>query len=130
MLAFVYQIAVLFCCAFVTEAITELIIKGDIFKALREFLKGTCWFFRELLACAYCFSFWATFLVLSVYLLCFGRFPLPFSGLYFFDFFASLFIVQRLSNVIHGSIDKYFDTRKDIRFIRISETSSGDSNNE
>ena len=87
----------LFLLALFTEAITELVVKSEIFRPFRKFLfDKNLKFLHSLVDCGYCFSVWAAFFVvvsvlcldnILVYLLVLGV------------------VVHRLSNIIHFLID-------------------------
>ncbi len=108
------RLLIFFLVVIVVEAITEVCIKGEIFFNVRAFIIEKNDFFGKLVTCGYCFSFWISLLVCCL--------------LYFFDaliviiynefinFIFNWVILQRCSNILHGAIDKYFDTRKDIRY--------------
>jgi hypothetical protein len=97
----------------VVESITELIIKSFIFNKIKSFFISKSVFLEYLLSCGYCFSYWAT-LFIMILLKTFNHLPIlldsPLNYLFIF------FIIQRGSNIVHGSVDRYFDTRKDIRY--------------
>ena len=81
-----------------TEAITELVVKSEIFKPFREFLfNKKLNFFHSLVDCGYCFSVWAAFFVLIIS--------------YYFDNYVTRLIIlglvtHRLSNIVHFLFDK------------------------
>jgi len=100
--------------AFITEALTELVIKSVLFKPLRAVVSKWGSWFGELLSCGYCFSFWVAAVVV-----CVARPVVPMSGNGYLDLFFTLFIVQRLSNVIHNIVDKWTDKYYDQRYVNI-----------
>ena len=104
---------VIICSCIVVESITELVIKSFILNKVKSFLMSKSVFLEYLLSCGYCFSYWVTLLVL-ILLSCFNHLPIILDSL--LNYFFIFFIIQRGSNIIHGSIDRYFDTRKDIRY--------------
>lgn len=103
--------------AILTEAITELIVKGNILRDFRSFVQSKSNFLNELLGCGYCFSFWAAAVVNLLVFFSLGVLPVQIGKGLVISFIVSVFVVQRLSNALHGAIDKYFDTRKDLRFL-------------
>lgn len=100
-------------CIIVVEAITELIIKSIIFSRIRNFFISRSTFFEYLLTCGYCFSFWVSFFLIML-LISYNRLPVLIDGV--LNYLFIFFIMQRGSNMLHGAIDRYFDTRKDIRY--------------
>jgi len=102
------------------EAITYAILNAGLFDKLRTLLKDSCNFLNELLSCGYCFSFWVSLNVL----VCFNVNIDPDLNLIegcpsYVNFLLSWIILHRLSNILHGAIDKYFDKDKDRRYINI-----------
>lgn len=99
--------------AFITEAITYICVNSSIARPVRAFLVSFNYdWLTELVSCGYCSSFWVSVIVNSIYLVYISaKFSL-------IKFIVIVIIVHRLSNIIHGSIDRYFDTRKDIRYNR------------
>lgn len=97
------------------ETLTELLIKSSIFRPVREkiFSIGSD-FLTELFSCGYCFSVWTAFAVnICLFLLNFSLYNDSYLNL-----IICWLITHRISNILHGSIDRYFDTRKDIRYNR------------
>lgn len=86
-----------------TELITELVVKSEIFKSFREFVSGFDWL-NKLLSCGYCFSVYSAALV--VFLV--GPFYELVSSV-FFNYLLTFLIVHRASNVWHNIIDKWTD---------------------
>lgn len=89
---------------FLTEALTELGVKSEIFSAPREKLSKLNPWLEKLLKCGYCFSFWTAL----------GVAPLvgavhAFTGIVLVDMLLSVLIVQRLSNWMHNICDKWTD---------------------
>jgi len=99
----------------VVEAITEVITKSVILNTPRNFLMKQAEFFAYLLTCGYCFSFWATAFIL-ILLGTFNTLPILFDS--YLNIFMIFFIIQRGSNMFHGTIDRYFSTSKDNRYSR------------
>lgn len=102
----------LLCLSLVVEALTEVIVKSQIARPLRETLSSKSVFLKELLHCGYCTSFWIT---APVIILC-GK-VIPLSGGIVLDTLLTILIVQRISNVIHNVIDKWTDKYYDTRFV-------------
>jgi hypothetical protein len=100
------------------ESITEVVVKSYIMSNLRNYLMNRFKFLQYLLTCGYCFSFWATFLIL-ILLVITGSTPKIMNNM--LNIFFIFFIIQRGSNIMHGMVDRYFDTRKDIRYNREKE---------
>jgi hypothetical protein len=103
----------LFVVSLLVETITELCIKSFIFKPIRaKIFSLNSEFLTELFSCGYCFSVWVALgLNLSIYLVN--------SAIYSNSLLILVIVAllsHRISNIIHGSIDRYFDTRKDIRY--------------
>ena len=87
-----------------TEALTELVVKSEIFSPLREWFfnkreNKICKFIHELLDCGYCFSVWVAFFV-SITLV-----NLSFVSEYL-GWFIAWMVVHRLSNLLHFVIDR------------------------
>lgn len=87
-----------------TEALTELAVKSEIFQPLRAWLYkskyGLLRFIHRIFDCGYCFSVWAA--MLSV--IC----------LFYFDnvvvrFVVLILVIHRLSNLFHFFIDAVRD---------------------
>ena len=102
--------------AFLTEAITELVIKSELFRPLRELFKGV-WFLGKLLRCGYCFSFWVAFM-----LVCLGVLPFTLAHPKVLNLVISVLLVQRGSNIIHNCIDKWTD-----KYFSLAHTNSDKS---
>ena len=95
-----------------TEALTELVVKSVLLRNIRERIKNTCSFMKELLSCGYCTSVWVSgILVLStssVY---------PLTENFIIDFIFNVVVVHRISNYLHNLNDKWFDKYYDLRYI-------------
>ena len=95
-----------------TEAVTELVIKSEIFKPVRNvfFMLGD--WFKKLFSCGYCFSVWAAatvvFLIDTSY---------PLTGNHWLDLGLMALVVHRLANILHNVIDKYTDKYYDQRYV-------------
>jgi hypothetical protein len=98
------------------ELTTELIIKSTIFLPIRVYFINKSKFLEELLTCGYCFSVWASMLWCIIFYITDNMPILVLNSL--LNFGIIWLISHRLSNLLHGAIDRYFDTRKDIRYNR------------
>lgn len=104
---------ILFISIFITEAITELSVKSFILAPIRNYLMSKFKFFEYLLTCGYCFSFWVTAFIM-ILLSIFDSLPIIINNL--LNIFFIFFIIQRGSNMLHGLHDRFFSTKKDIRY--------------
>jgi len=102
-----------------TEALTELAIKSEIFKPFREAISKHSVWFKELLSCGYCFSVWAA---LAVILLTEIHYPV--TGILAVDIGLTVVVVHRLSNILHNVIDKWTDKYYDMRFVNTEHDDS------
>lgn len=85
-----------------TEAITELVVKSELFYPLRKFLfngrdNKIINFFNNLFDCGYCFSVWAA--MLSIFLVFKFDYILV-------NYFIYGIVTHRLSNIFHFLIDR------------------------
>ncbi len=95
-----------------TELLTELVIKSQIFKPARDFIKtGGSWL-DKLFNCGYCFSVWVAFGVVFLFGLSYNL-----TGWYWVDLSVTSLLVHRLSNYLHNFNDKYLDKYYDMRYI-------------
>jgi hypothetical protein len=94
-----------------TELLTELVVKSEIFKSFRQFLEGFTWV-SKLVNCGYCFSVWSALLVTLVV----GPRYDVVSSL-FLNYIIISLIVHRSSNVWHNIIDKWTDKYYDLRYV-------------
>jgi len=87
----------------VTEAITELVVKSELFEPLRKYcFESKYWLFNfihRILDCGYCFSVWAGFFVVILNYV---------TSYFIVDIFMLGIVVHRLSNVLHFLIDKLY----------------------
>ena len=93
---------VLFLCALpiVCEAITEIIGASTLFEPIRKFvIEKKVPFLSGLLECKYCLSVWISALVCVV-----GWMAL-FAGANLFYLFVLIFVVHRMSNILHLVFD-------------------------
>lgn len=85
-----------------TEAVTELVVKSEIFSPIREFFfnrreNRIFKFIHDLLDCGYCFSVWAATLSCILLFVFNNNFTM---------FLVVSVVLHRLSNVIHFIIDR------------------------
>jgi hypothetical protein len=102
-----------------TETLTELVVKSEIFEAPRNFVKSRSPWFGKLFSCGYCFSVWAALGVAFLLGLSYDLTGWPWVDLGLFGL-----IVHRLSNYLHNFNDKYLDKYYDIRFVNSEHPSS------
>jgi hypothetical protein len=102
----------IFFCVVLTELLTELAIKSQIFKPVREQLFRLGKWFHELFTCGYCFSVWAAFGVVFL-----TETSYPLSGNKFLDLGLMALVIHRLSNILHNVIDKWTDKYYDTRYV-------------
>jgi hypothetical protein len=105
-------------CVVITEAISELVIKSEIFKPVRQGIFKLGSWFEKLFSCGYCFSVWAAF---GVVFLTNTFYPL--TGINVLDLGLTAVLVHRSSNILHNVIDKWTDKYYDMRFVN---TEKGD----
>jgi hypothetical protein len=113
-----FYVFALLAAALVTEAITELVIKSEIFKPFREIIFKLGSWFEKLFTCGYCFSVWAALLVVLV----FPATVLHVSDIIGVDMGIAVLIIHRLSNVIHNITDKWTDKYYDLRYINTDKS--------
>ncbi len=102
----------LFLIVILTEAVTELTVKSDIFKPVRDlFFKLGDWA-KTLFSCGYCFSVWVAvgvvFATNTYYSL---------TDIHMVDLGLMSLVVHRLSNILHNSIDKWTDKYYDTKYV-------------
>lgn len=105
----------------ITESLTYLFLRGDIFFNIKLKISSICKFLEDLLSCSYCFSFWVSFGVNFLFPLIVGRFPVQLIDnvnifMVLVNYILSVIIIQRLSNYLHGFKDKFMSVEYDIRF--------------
>ena len=93
-----------------TEAITELVVKSELFYPIRRFFfkrKSSFIFnwFHSLMDCGYCFSVWAGWFVSLMYVIFSDGFVL-FNNIILNWFFMGV-VFHRLSNVLHYLVDVF-----------------------
>jgi len=98
------------------EAITEIIVDGDIFFKVRNFLaRINPWFLGELLKCGYCLSVWVAIpfgLAIGIRYTNLSTFyPQGWYNIYYSIVLcvAWLFFIHRISNVVHELFKRLFD---------------------
>lgn len=105
----------------ITEALVEFISKSDLLHKFRQDLSESNWyilrFFGDAITCPYCCSFWVSMFWLIVFNnITYINFIHNSVLNYIFNFVISMLLVQRLSNYLHGIFDRFFSTRKDVRY--------------
>lgn len=108
-----FELLLIGVCGLVTEAITEIIVKSNIFIFIRDYLdkrsreSSLFEFLSDLLACGHCTSVWVAFFIGLI---------LTISGVTllnkFVDWFILWILIHRLSNVIHFCIDFIDNARR------------------
>lgn len=91
------------------EALTELIIKSELFLIWREKQKKYSEFRDSLFSCGYCFSFWAAMPVAFIYTLILYRYSLLNLLLFFPAVIFFVLVMQRCANFIHYFVDRWLD---------------------
>ena len=87
-----------------TELLTELVIKSEIFKPVRSVIFKLGDWFKKLFSCGYCFSVWAAMGVVFI-----TDTSYPLTGNNWLDLGLMALVVHRLSNILHNVIDKWTD---------------------
>ncbi len=95
-----------------TELVTELVIKSEIFKFVRTGAFKLGDWFRKLFSCGYCFSVWSAAGVVFV-----TNTSYPLTGVSWLDLGLMALVIHRLANILHNVIDKYTDKYYDQRYI-------------
>ncbi len=95
-----------------TELLTELVIKSEIFKFVRTGAFKLGDWFRKLFSCGYCFSVWAAAAVVILTDTCY-----PVTETHWLDLGLMALVVHRLANILHNVIDKYTDKYYDQRYV-------------
>ena len=99
-------------CVVLTELITELVIKSQIFKPVRNSIFRLGDWFKKLFSCGYCFSLWAA---TGIVVLTNTAYPLVEND--FVNLGLMALVVHRLSNYLHNFNDKYLDKYYDTRYV-------------
>lgn len=94
-----------------TETLTELIVKSQIFESPRNFLKRKSPWLKKMLSCGYCTSVWVA-LALSFL----SGVPCVFTGKLWLDWILFSLVVHRGSNYLHNFNDKHLDKYFDLRY--------------
>jgi hypothetical protein len=81
------------------EAVTEIIINGDIFLRLREFLYNLSKFTGSLVGCGYCLSVWVSASIA-------WALPVGFSYTTL-NYIVAVFVLHRLSNIFHELVSRW-----------------------
>ena len=87
--------------AIAAEAITNHVVKNDVFYYPRLFLVKLP-FVGKLITCPVCFSQWASWLTTAAFMICFGA---EITSVNIVTWFFSSFITYRMSNVFHDVTD-------------------------
>ncbi len=95
-----------------TELLTELVIKSEITRPVRDFIKSRGSWLETLFSCGYCFSVWTAFGVAFLLGLAYNL-----TGWYWVDLTLTSLLIHRLSNYLHNFNDKILDKYYDTRFI-------------
>ncbi len=95
-----------------TELLTELVIKSEIAKPTREFIKSGGSWLNTLFSCGYCFSVWIAFGVAFSFGLAYNL-----TGWHYADLAITSLLIHRLSNYLHNFNDKYLDKYYDMRYV-------------
>ncbi|MBD3260368.1 MAG: hypothetical protein GF334_01600 [Candidatus Altiarchaeales archaeon] len=112
-----FYLFVLLVVSFAVEALTEIVIKSEVFRPFRELIFKLGPFFQKLFTCGYCFSVWVALAAVSAV----PDLVLPLSGVFGVNMLLTILVVHRLSNVIHNVIDKWTD-----KYYSMSHVNSGD----
>jgi hypothetical protein len=104
-----------------TELLTEFVIKSELVKPVRDFIKSGGTWLDTLFSCGYCFSVWTA---LGVALLLGLAYNL--TGWYWVDLAITSFLIHRLSNYLHNFNDKYLDKYYDTRYINSGHMPEGE----
>ena len=97
---------------FLTELLTELVIKSEIFRPVRNSIFKLGDWFTKLFSCGYCFSVWAAAGVVLI-----SNTSYTLTGTYWIDLGLTALVVHRMSNILHNVIDKYTDKYYDVRYV-------------
>lgn len=115
-IAVVSNILKFFFAVLLTEILTELVIKSEIFRPVRNFIKSGGPWLKKLSSCGYCFSVWAAVGVVFLFDLTYNL-----TRWQWVDFIVISLIIHRLSNYLHNFNDKYLDKYYDMRYINSGE---------
>ncbi len=98
--------------ALLSEAITEVVVKSEMFKPVRNLISKLGSWPEKLFSCGYCFSMWSAGAVVLV-----AGTSYPITGMPLVDLGVMSLVVHRLSNFIHNFNDKYLDKYYDVRYV-------------
>jgi hypothetical protein len=104
-----------------TEQLTELVIKSEIIRPVRDFIKSRVSWLKTFFSCGYCFSVWAALGVVLLFGLAYNL-----TGWYWVDLVITSFLIHRLSNYLHNFNDKYLDKYYDTRYINSGHMPEGE----
>lgn len=91
-------------CVILTELLTELAVKSEIFRPVRNMCAAANSWLGKLIKCGYCFSLWAA---VGVVFLTQTQYPL--TGNQVLDLGLMALVIHRLSNYLHNFNDKILD---------------------
>jgi len=84
-----------------TEAITEIVVKSELFEPVRKLLFESKYsvlnFIHKIFDCGYCFSVWASLITVLVLFIINNE---------VMDFLVVIIVIHRLSNLVHSMLDK------------------------
>jgi hypothetical protein len=84
------------------EAITEIIVSSELMFSIRDILsRMSPNFMGRLLNCGYCTSVWVS--------ACFALFAPKLFNIYILDYVISMFVIHRLSNMLHELFKRWLD---------------------
>ena len=86
------------------EAVTEILVESSIFQKPREFVYTRNGFLGELVTCGYCTSVWVSAAV--AWLVVF-----PISPWFVINYIITVFVIDRLSNLLHELNNKWLNRR-------------------
>lgn len=90
--------------ALFVEAVTEILVTSIFFEKPREFVYTRNGFFGELVNCGYCTSVWVSAVVAWLAVL-------PISSWFVVNYIITVFIIHRLSNLLHELNNKWLGRR-------------------
>jgi hypothetical protein len=86
------------------EALTEILVESSILSKPREYLAQKNGLLGELIHCGYCTSVWVAASIAWVA-------PLAFTSYFLLNYFITVFILHRLSNLLHEAYSKFLGRR-------------------
>ena len=108
----VYLVIQILLAIIVTESITEIVIKSEIFNPVTTLFSKLGSWFKTLFSCGYCFSLWV-----AVAVVFFTNTSYPLTGNHIADLGLMALVIQRLSNILHNVIDKWTDKYYDTKYV-------------